>query len=123
VPERWSTVQAVCEPAEDGFSVAMFRGDGNATLRVTGNVSVTDGNTVAPPAALGEPDERRYVLYVSTEPLDDREQPCADGGHVAYEAVVGLSHDGTEPFELTVHHDGEVVGGGRLSATNTGAGS
>jgi hypothetical protein len=82
---------------------------GGVTLVVTGGLATDDVARFAPPAALTEPEPGEYVLWTSTRTDADRQpRPCAEGGHVPYEATIDLPA-GIEPVDLTVMHDGKFA--------------
>lgn len=82
---------------------------GAVTLVVSGGLATDDVARFALPAALTEPEPGEYVLWTSTRADADRQpRPCAEGGHVPYEATIELP-TGTVPVALTVIHDGESV--------------
>jgi hypothetical protein len=100
----------VCElaPAVD---VAMHtNAAGAVTLVVNGGLATDDVARFAPPpAALTEPEPGEYVLWTATRADADRQpRPCAEGGHVPYEATIELPA-GPAPVALIVMHDGESV--------------
>ncbi|MFC7229610.1 hypothetical protein N0B31_19585 [Salinirubellus salinus] len=108
--QRFTSGAAVCERSNVPTRMALSQ---NATAEVVtvtvdGNLSVDDVARFAPPAALVEDAPGRYTIWVSTRE-DTRRTPRACDGHVPYEAVFDLPHDGLDGFHLTVMHDGERV--------------
>ncbi len=96
----------VCEPAVPVGVTMHTNASGAVTLVVTGGLATDDAARFAPPAALTEPEPGEYVLWTSTRAdADRRPRPCADAGHVPYEATIELPA-GTEPVTLTVMHEG-----------------
>jgi hypothetical protein len=82
---------------------------GAVTLVVNGGLATDDVARFAPPATLTEPEPGEYVLWTSTRADADRQpRPCAEGGHVPYEATIELP-GGAAPVALIVMHDGESV--------------
>lgn len=97
----------VCELAPAVGVTMHTNASGVVTLVVTGGLATDDAARFAPPAALTEPEPGRYVLWTSTRADTDRQsRPCADNGHIPYEATIELPA-GTEPVSLTVMHEGE----------------
>jgi hypothetical protein len=96
-----------CEPAPAVGVTRHTNATGAVTLVVNGGLATDDAARFAPPAALTEPEPGAYVLWTSTRADADRQpRPCADAGHVPYEATIELPA-GTEPRSLTVIHEGE----------------
>lgn len=99
----------VCAPAPSVDVTMHTDAAGVVTLAVSGGLATDDAARFAPPAALTEPEPGRYVLWTSTRADEDRQpRPCADGGHVPYEATIELPA-GVTPTDLTVMHDGEAA--------------
>jgi hypothetical protein len=99
----------VCELAPAVDVTMHTNASGAVTLVVAGGLATDDAARFAPPAALTELEPGEYVLWTSTRADADRQpRPCADGGHVPYEATIQLPA-GTEPLSLTVMHEGESV--------------
>jgi len=108
--QRFTSGAAVCErsnvPAR--LTISGNATAGVVTVTVDGNVGVTDVARFAPPAALVEDAPGRYTLWVSSRE-DTRRTLQACDGHIPYEAVFDLPHDGLDEFHLAVMHDGERV--------------
>ena len=110
--QRFSSGPSVCEPApttSPAFTLTTNGTAGVVTVTVTGAIATDDVARFVPPGGLMADVPGRYTLWVSTRADVDR-TPSACDGHVPYEAVFDLPHDGTDPFTVTVMHDGEVVG-------------
>jgi hypothetical protein len=108
--QRFTSGAAVCERSnvQTRMTLSGTATAEGVTVTVDGNLSVTNVARFAPPAALVEDAPGRYTLWVSSRE-DTRRTPQACDGHLPYEAVFDLPHEGLDEFHLTVMHDGERV--------------